>query len=66
MIVERTSPMSGRATRRDLPVTQEQLERWRGGELIQDVCPHLSEDDREFLITGMTEEDWDRPEGALP
>lgn len=67
MIVERISPMTGKATRRAIAITRDQLNRWKNGELIQDVAPDLSIEDREFLITGMTEEDWDRlEEVALP
>jgi len=43
----------------DLPVTQEQLDRWKNGELIQKAMPHLTTDEREFLMTGMTSEEWD-------
>lgn len=38
----------------DLDVTEEQLARHAGGELVQNVFPHLSAEEREFLITGMT------------
>lgn len=38
----------------DLDVTEEQLARHRDGELVQNVFPHLSAEEREFLITGMT------------
>lgn len=58
MIVERTSIYSGKTRTKDLPITQAQLDRWDKGELIQNVFPNLSADDREFLITGMTEEEW--------
>jgi hypothetical protein len=45
---------------RDLDITPEQLLRWQRGELIQDVMPHLSAEDREFLISGCTQEEWDK------
>src|SRR5690349_10756737 len=35
-----------------VPCTDEQLERWRGGALIQDAMPNLSPDEREVLISG--------------
>ena len=38
---------------------QEQLDRWRGGELIQRVMPHLTPEEREFLISGSSSEEWD-------
>ena len=58
MIVKRTSIISGRESEMDLPVTQEQIERWSGGELIQRVFPDLTSDQREFLISGITPEEW--------
>jgi hypothetical protein len=51
--------MSGMVNRMNLDVTVEQIEQWKGGDLIQDVMPHLSRDEREFLITGMTPDEWD-------
>lgn len=60
MLISRTSIISGKVTERDLPVTQDQLDRWQGGELIQRVMPHLSANDREWLINGMTDEEQDR------
>lgn len=60
MLVRRISPLSGPHTM-DLPVTQEQLDRYySGGGLIQDVFPDLTKAQREFLMTGYTEEDWAR------
>jgi hypothetical protein len=35
------------------------MERWEMGELAQDVFPHLSSSQREFIISGITEEEWD-------
>lgn len=59
MLITRTSPLTGRDNTREIDVTPEQLSRWQGGSgLIQDVMPHLSADDREFLISGSTPEDW--------
>jgi hypothetical protein len=34
------------------------LEDWRSGQLIQDCMPELSVAEREFLITGTTQETW--------
>lgn len=43
----------------DLPITQEQLDRWHNGELIQNVFPHLSANEREFIKTGITADKWE-------
>ncbi len=59
MKVTRTSMASGITRTLDLPVTEEQLRRWEEGEFGQRVFPHLSDDDREFIKTGITKEEWD-------
>jgi len=43
----------------DLPITEEQLTLWEEGMLIQKAMPNLSPDQREFIMTGMTSEEWD-------
>lgn len=61
MQITRTSMFSGITRTREMPtVTEERLARWQGKkELIQNVFPDLSSGDREFLMTGVTEEEWD-------
>jgi len=59
MKVTKTSGFTGKEHTMDLPITPEELERWRSGALIQDVFPQLSADQREFLMTGVTKEEWD-------
>ena len=63
MLIERTSMISGKTNSMELPITNAQLDRWTGGELIQDVFPDLEIDQREFLMTGITPEEWNRPFG---
>lgn len=58
MLITKKSPVTKRDNTMDLPITQEQLRRWDSGELVQKVFPHLTADQREFLMTGMTPEDW--------
>jgi len=59
MPITRTSMITGITHTRDLPVTQEQIDRWQNGEaLIQDAMPQLSNPDREFVKTGITPEEW--------
>jgi len=60
MIIERKSVISGIVRQRDLDVTLEQIARWQGGELIQNVFPRLSPADREFIVTGTTDEEWEQ------
>ena len=45
----------------DLDITSDQLDRIEAKvELIQNIVPHLSSDEREFLITGITPDEWDK------
>lgn len=60
MLINRVSRFSGKVNTREINVTVEQLEAWRkSGEHIQNALPHLNADDREFLLTGVTPEEWD-------
>ena len=59
MRFERFNPITGKSNVMDLPVTEDQVRRWKGGELIQNAMPHLSADEREFLITGILPGDWE-------
>ena len=58
MKIKRTSPITDITRTRDIDVTKEQLVRWEAGALIQDVMGHLSVQDREYLITGITDDEW--------
>jgi hypothetical protein len=58
MLITRTSLFTGVTRTIDIPVTQEQLDDWSNGVLIQDAMPNLSADQREFIKTGMTENEW--------
>jgi len=59
MIVRRRSPLTGEVNDLDLPITLEQYQRWRDGDLIQRVFPDLTADQREFLKTGTYPGEWD-------
>ena len=58
MQVTKQSSISGKTHTLEIDITPEQWKRWKGGELLQNVCPHLDADDREFLISGATKEEW--------
>jgi hypothetical protein len=51
--------ISGTVRTKEIDVTEEQLQQWESGGLIQNVMPHLSPSDREFIMTGSTDEEWD-------
>lgn len=59
MLIERCSPFSGKTITKNIDITQAQLDAWRSGALIQDAFSHLNADDREFILTGITAEEWD-------
>lgn len=63
MIVRRTSPFTGKTHEWDLPITWEQVQRWENGELIQDAFPNLTPGEREFLLTGITPDEWEKTFG---
>ena len=59
MLIERISPFTGKMHQREIDVTQEQIRRWINGELIQTVMPHLTPEEREFVKTGITPDEWE-------
>ena len=60
MIMQRVSPVTGHTNQWDLDVTVSELEDWNNGICIMDAMPRLNANEREFLITGFTPDDWDR------
>jgi hypothetical protein len=59
MELTRRSILTGITRTRDLPVTEEQLQDWLDGQLIQDAMPYLSPGQREWIISGIEENEWD-------
>ncbi len=60
MLVQRTSMLSHKRRTMDIPVTEAQLQSWMSGDkLIQDAMPDLTPDQREFIKTGITPNEWD-------
>lgn len=57
MFITRINPFTGELNTRFIEVTQEQVDAWNNGMMIQDAMPNVSADDREFIKTGIT--DWD-------
>lgn len=60
MKITRKSPLTGEENTWEIPVTQEQLDAWKNGMLIQKAMPNLTAGQREFLVTGYTENDWNK------
>jgi len=64
MLVRKTSQISKTESVMDLDITFGQLERienrYETKELIQDIVPNLSKEEREFLMTGITPKEWNQ------
>ena len=58
MKVTRKSTITGVVHTLDLPITEEQMQAFLTGTLLQDAFPNLSAADREFILTGVTAEEW--------
>lgn len=65
MKITRTSPLTGKVNIMELPITENQLQQWHSGAHIQDVMPNLSPAEREFIMTGYTQSDWDAMFGDI-
>ena len=63
MNISPTSMLTGTTLTLDIPVTQLQLDRWESGTLIQNAMPGLTADEREFIKTGITGEEWNNAFG---
>lgn len=60
MLITRTSTLSGITRTMDIPCSQEDYNRWTlEGVPIQYAMPWLTADQREFIKTGITAEEWE-------
>ena len=59
MRILRTSRLTGNTSAMNIDITQAQLDAWVDGSLIQNVMPNISADEREFIMTGITPDEWD-------
>ncbi len=60
MKITKRSMITGLVHVREIDITEQQLDQMKRGKHIQWLCPQLSADDREFLITGITPEEWEQ------
>jgi len=58
MNITRKSAFSGEEHTLSILVTQEQINKWQRGMHIQDAMPNLTPDEREFIKTGITPQEW--------
>jgi hypothetical protein len=63
--VTRKSILSGKTNTMELDILHEQLEKYEqvDGLLVQAVFPNLSKEEREFLISGITPQEWEETFG---
>ena len=59
MIIAKRSKLTGIVSSMDIVVSEEQLQTWEAGELIQNVMPDLTPVEREFIMTGITATEWE-------
>lgn len=52
--------MTGKDHTKDLNITEEQIANWHKGMLIQHAMPHLTDSEREFLMSGLSDEGWNQ------
>jgi|TARA_R110002012_G_scaffold162126_1_gene324425 hypothetical protein len=56
--IERKSPFTGMVNQMEIELDPNDYVNWKHGENIQDALPYLTADEREFIKTGITPEDW--------
>ena len=64
MQITKTSMLTGAVTTMDIDVTQEQLNSWKNGKLIQNAMPNITPRERDFIKLGMTPDEWDKMFGG--
>mgnify|MGYP003304893440 CR=1 FL=1 len=61
MKISKKDPFTGKVNILEIDITVEQYNRvLTGVETIQTIVPHLSPDEREFLITGIVGDSWNK------
>lgn len=58
MQITRISSLTNITRIKDIDVTQEQIDKWHAGAHIQNAMPNVSPEDREFIMSGITPEEW--------
>ena len=66
MLITRKSPFTGQVTSLEVPVTTAQLAAWQAGEPIQLAMTNVPAELREFIMTGITPQEWNSLFGDDP
>lgn len=60
MYIKRKSVITGIERTLSIPANPDDMLAWKAGlGSIQDLMPYLNDQDREFLLSGITAEEWD-------
>lgn len=60
MLIKRKSILTGIERTRNIPVNPDDMVAWQAGlGSIQDLMPYLNDSDREFILSGITDGEWD-------
>ena len=64
MKITKTSPFSGKSKTIEIPMGEKEyqiaVDKWHKGAMIQEAFPMLTAGQREFIKTGITEEEWEK------
>ena len=58
LTITRKCPFTGAINTKKIEVTQDQIDAWNNGKLIQEAMPDLTNGEREFIKTGITDDVW--------
>lgn len=62
--IEKKSDFTGQTNSMEIPLSEEEYQesysRFISGSFVQDAFPTLTPNQREFILTGTTPEEWDR------
>jgi hypothetical protein len=61
----RTSALSGKTRTKTFRVKSKDLYDFFHGKHVQEAFPYLDDNEREFILTGITEEEWDEAFGDI-
>jgi hypothetical protein len=60
------SQLTGATHTMEIAATEEQISNWEQGMVIQRAMPNIPPEQREFLMTGITPQEWDMYVGPEP
>ena len=64
--IERKSPLTGKINTMEITMNPSDYLAWENGMMIQHALPYLTADEREFIKTGMIDDEWDKMTSTGP